>query len=177
MNELEIENKAKKIRCLICDVDGVLTNGQISIDTNGIEYKSFNIQDGLGIKLLQNANIEVAIITGSTNSIIDHRMNQLKIDNFFKGQINKQNAYNQLKSRLNLNDDEFAYIGDDLPDISIMKQVGLSIAVGNAVPDVKFIADLNTELTGGLGAVREACDFILRAQDMTNIALERFLNK
>jgi 3-deoxy-D-manno-octulosonate 8-phosphate phosphatase (KDO 8-P phosphatase) len=175
MNELI--NKAKNVRCLICDVDGVLTNGHIFLDNTGNELKSFNIQDGLGIKLLQNAGIEVAIITGSQNKIIDHRMQQLKIQHYFKGQINKQAAYEQLKSNLNLEDQDFAYIGDDLPDLPIMQQVGFSISVANAVNKVKMNADWSTELPGGNGGVREACDFILNSQNMQDIALERFLNK
>lgn len=174
MNELI--NKAKKIRCLICDVDGVLTNGHIFLDNNGNEMKAFHIQDGLGLKLLQSAGIEVAIITGSKNKLIDERMEQLKIKHYFKGQINKQHAYEELKSCLKLQDEEFAYIGDDLPDLPIMKQVGFSIAVANAVEKVKHESNWNTELTGGHGAVREACDFILNSQNMHDIAIERFLN-
>ncbi|MDF1758854.1 MAG: HAD-IIIA family hydrolase [Legionellaceae bacterium] len=173
----ELEAKAKKVRCLICDVDGVLTNAHITIDTNGVESKSFNIQDGLGLKLLLRANIEVAIITGSTHTIIDHRMKQLNITNYFKGKTNKQDSYDQLKARLNLQDDQFAYIGDDLPDIAIMKQVGFSIAIANAVKEVKQVADWNTELKGGNGGVREVCDFILNSQNMAEIALERHLNQ
>jgi len=174
MNKL-IE-KAKKIKCVICDVDGVLTDGLIFIDNTGNELKAFNIQDGLGLKLLMSANIEVAVITGSANAVIDHRMKLLGINHYFKGQINKQQAYQELKSRLALQDDEIAYIGDDLPDLPIMKQVGFSIAVSNAVGVVKKNADWNTELHGGRGGVREACDFILNAQDMMDKALARFLN-
>lgn len=173
MNELI--NKAKKIRCLICDVDGVLTDGRIYIDNFGNELKSFNIQDGLGLKLLMSAGIEVAVITGSTNAVIENRMSQLDIKHYFKGQINKQSAYHTLKTRLNLADDQFAYIGDDLPDLPIMKQVGLSVAVSNAVSLVKKSSDWNTELPGGQGGVRELCDFILNAQDMLDKALAKFL--
>ncbi|MDP3704549.1 MAG: HAD-IIIA family hydrolase [Legionellaceae bacterium] len=175
MNKL-IE-KAQKIRCVICDIDGVLTDGLIFIDNNGNELKAFNIQDGLGLKLLMSAGIEVAVITGSVNAVIEHRMKQLDIRHYFKGQINKSQAYQELKSRLKLRDDEFAYIGDDLPDLVIMKQVGFSIAVSNAVDAVKQSADWNTELHGGRGGVREACDFILNAQGIMNEALERFLAK
>lgn len=170
-------DKAKKIRCVICDIDGVLTDGLIFIDNHGNELKAFNIQDGLGLKLLMSAGIEVAVISGSVNAVIDYRMAQLDIRHYFKGQINKNQAYQELKSRLNLHDDEFAYIGDDLPDLPIMKQVGFSIAVANAVNSVKQRADWNTELHGGRGGVREACDFILNAQGMMDEALERFLTK
>lgn len=169
-------NKAKKIRCLICDLDGVLTDCRVFIDNAGNEYKGFNIQDGFGIKLLQSAGIEVAVITGSKQGLIDHRFTQLKINHVYTGVINKQKSYDNLKQTLNLADEEFAYIGDDLPDLTIMKQVGFSIATANAVKQVKEYADWSTELSGGHGAVREACDFILESQELLNIALEKFLS-
>lgn len=173
MNELLA--KAKKIQCVICDIDGVLTDGLIYIDNAANEQKAFNIQDGLGLKLLMAAGIEVAIITGSQNAVIDHRMKQLDIRHYFKGQINKQAAFDQLKLTLNLENDAFAYVGDDLPDLPIMKQVGLGIAVSNAVRQVKDIAAWNTELHGGRGAVREVCDLILNAQNKLDEALKTFL--
>jgi len=167
--------KAKKIQCVICDIDGVLTDGLIYIDNNNNELKAFNIQDGLGLKLLMAAGIEVAVITGSQNAVIEHRMKQLDIRHYFKGQINKQAAFLELKKRLNLTDEAFAYVGDDLPDLPIMKQVGLSVAVSNAVRQVKDIATWSTELHGGRGAVREVCDLILTAQNKLDSALEKFL--
>lgn len=173
MNQLL--EKAKRIQCVICDIDGVLTDGLIYIDNHANEQKAFNIQDGLGLKLLMAAGIEVAVITGSQNAVIEHRMKQLDIRHYFKGQINKQAAYQELKTRLNLNDADFAYVGDDLPDLPIMKQVGLSVAVSNAVRQVKEIASWQTELHGGRGAVREVCDLILNAQNKLETALETFL--
>ena len=168
--------KATKIQCVICDIDGVLTDGLIYIDNNANEQKAFNIQDGLGLKLLMAAGIEVAVITGSQNAVIDHRMKQLDIRHYFKGQINKQSAFEQLKARLNLPSEAFAYVGDDLPDLPIMKQVGLSAAPSNAVRQVKEIATWCTELHGGRGAVREVCDLILTAQNKMDAALDAFLN-
>lgn len=167
--------KAKQIKCVICDIDGVMTDGLIYIDNNNNELKTFNIQDGLGLKLLMAAGIEVAVITGSQNAVIEHRMKQLDIRHYFKGQINKQSAYDTLKARLSLPDAAFAYIGDDLPDLPIMKQVGLSVAVSNAVRQVKEMASWNTELHGGRGAVREVCDLILNAQNKLDDALQKFL--
>jgi len=168
-------DRAKKIQCLICDIDGVLTDGLIYSDNHANEQKAFNVQDGLGLKLLQAAGIHVAIITGSQNAVVDHRMKQLGIALYFKGQINKQSAYATLKSQLNLNDDAFAYVGDDLPDVPIMTQVGLSFAVSNAVLQVKQIALWHTEHHGGRGAVREVCNFILHAQNKMDEALNRYL--
>ena len=170
-----ILEKAKQVRCVICDVDGVLTDGLIYIDNHANELKAFHIQDGLGLKLLMAAQIEVAVITGSSNAVIEHRMKQLGIQHYFKGIIQKQKAYQTLKDHLNLTDEQFAYIGDDLPDLAVMQDVGLKIAVANAVKAVKNIADWQTELPGGRGGVREACDLILHAQGKTDIALNTFL--
>ena len=171
----ELLDKAKKIQCVICDVDGVLTDGLLYIDNYGNEQKAFHVQDGMGLKLLMAAGIEVAVITTSSNAVIDHRMKQLGINHYFKGQVDKQNAYQQLKSRLQLNDDAFAYIGDDLPDLAIIRQVGFSVAVANAVAQAKEFALWHTQLHGGRGAVREVCDFILNAQKKLDEALNRYL--
>lgn len=173
MNEL-IE-KAKKIKCLISDVDGVLTDGRLYLDNHGNELKAFHVQDGMGLKLLMAVGIEVAVITTSRNAVVDHRMQQLSIVHYFKGQVDKQAAYQTLKERLNLPDEAFAYVGDDLPDLPIIRQVGFGIAVANALPQVKEFARWHTQLPGGYGAVREACDFILSAQQKQDDALKGYL--
>ena len=169
-------DKVVKIKCVICDVDGVLTNGQNYIDNHGNELKSFNVQDGVGLKLLIAAGIHVAVITGSCNKVIDHRMEQLGIKLYFKGQINKQQAYQSLKNDLALTDDMFAYIGDDVVDLPIMRQVGFSIAVANAVSPIKSQADWVTTLPGGHGGVREACDYILEVQNKTDLASNEYIH-
>ena len=171
----DLIQKAKKIKCLICDVDGVLTDGTLYFDAAGNELKAFQVLDGVGLKLLMYAGIEVAVITGSSTAIIDHRMQQLKIQHYFKGQVNKQHAYQTLKTRLNLDDEAFAYVGDDLPDLPIIRQVGLGIAVANAVDQVKASATWQTTKSGGHGGVREVCDFILHAQNKFELALDRYL--
>lgn len=175
MNELLIE-KAKKIRCLICDVDGVLSDGLLHIDNHGNELKSFHVQDGMGLKLLMAAGIEVAVITTAVNAVVDHRMQQLGVLHYHKGQVDKRNAYLDIKNSLDLEDQQFAYIGDDLPDLPLIQRVGLGVAVANAVPQVKQIADWQTTQTGGRGAVRELCDFILSAQNKADAALLGYLN-
>lgn len=175
MNELA--ERAKKIKCLICDVDGVLTDGLLYIDNHGNELKSFHVQDGVGLKLLMAAGIEIAVITTSSNAVVDHRMKQLGITHYYKGQVDKRNAYQQLKQTLSLQDDQFAYIGDDLPDLPLIKQVGLGVAVANAVPLVKEFADWRTEKKGGRGGVRELCDLILKAQNKGDMALEGYLKQ
>lgn len=170
----EIMEKAKQIRCLICDVDGVLTDGRLYYDNFGNEQKAFNVQDGMGLKLLMAAGIEVAVITTSKTSLIDHRMDLLNIKHYFKGQVEKVTAYETLKTRLQLPDHAFAYIGDDLPDLAIIQQVGLGIAVSNAVLQIKEFAVWQTQLSGGNGAVREVCDFILNAQGKSDAALKGY---
>lgn len=166
--------KAKKIKCLICDVDGVLTDGTVRIDHDGRESKTFYIPDGMGLKLLMLVDVQVAVITGSINGAIDHRMKHLGINHYFSGQLDKQNAFQQLKNELNLNNEEFAYIGDDLPDLPIIKQVGLGVAVSNAMYQVKEFAAWETPQTGGQGAVRAVCELILEAQGKQSLALSRY---
>jgi len=168
-------DKAKQIKCLICDMDGVLTDGLLYIDNHFNELKTFHIHDGVGLKLLMSAGIEVAVITGSRNPVVDHRMQQLGIVHYYKDQLNKQETYQQLKQKLNLQDEHIAYIGDDIPDAPIMQQVGLSVAVANAVQQIKEIAAWTTEKTGGRGAVRELCDLILNAQNKMDVAIAGYL--
>jgi len=175
MNELL--EKAKKIKCLICDVDGVLSDGLLYIDNHGNELKTFHVQDGMGLKLLMAAGIEVAVITTARNEVVDHRMQQLGIKLYYKGQVDKRDAYQQLKKSLNLQDEQCAYIGDDLPDLPIIQQVGLGVAVANAVRQVKEFAAWQTEQIGGRGAVREVCDLILNAQNKADLALAGYLSQ
>lgn len=171
----DLVEKAKHIRCLICDIDGVLTNGLLYLDNHGNELKAFHIQDGMGLKLLMSAGIEVAVITTSVNPVIKHRMRQLGITHYFTGQVDKRQAFDTLKTKLNLHNHEIAYIGDDLPDLPIIQQVGLGVAVANAVPLVKEFAYWTTTQSGGNGGVRELCDLILEAQQKATIALEKYL--
>ena len=173
MNELV--EKAKNIKCVICDVDGVLTDGLLYLDNFGNELKSFHVHDGVGLKLLMAAGIEVAVITTSQNAVIDHRMRQLGIIHYLKVPVEKQMAYEKLKATLGLQDEDFAYIGDDFPDLPIIKRVGFGVAVANAIEQVKKIALWQTQSTGGRGAVRELCNFILDAQDKLDVALKRYL--
>jgi 3-deoxy-D-manno-octulosonate 8-phosphate phosphatase (KDO 8-P phosphatase) len=172
MNQL-IE-RAKNIKCLICDLDGVLTDGLLYIDNHFNELKTFHVHDGVGIKLLLKAGIEVAIISGSRNAVVDHRMQQLGIVHYYKDQLDKQQTYQELKNKLNFLDEHFAYIGDDIPDAPIMQQVGLSVAVANAVHQIKEIAMWQTSLSGGKGAVREVCELILKAQNKMDLAIKRY---
>lgn len=161
---LNIIENAAKIRCLILDVDGVLTDGRLYFNEQGEVVKVFHAQDGLGIKLLQQAGITVAIISGRNSPIVQKRAEELAIAHIYQGQENKLPALEQLMMKLGLTDEQFAYVGDDLPDLPLIQRVGLGIAVANAVAAVKKHALWQTQRSGGDGAVREVCDFLLEAQ-------------
>lgn len=170
----DLSDKLRAIRLLICDVDGVLTDGLLYYQHDQIAYKAFHVHDGLGLKLLQMCDVEVGIITTCTSSTIHHRMQQLNIRHVYQGQVNKLNAYNQLLQTTGLSDHQVAYIGDDLPDLALIERVGFGVAVANATPRVKQAADWITHKPGGQGAVREVCDLILEVQDPTHQALQRY---
>lgn len=123
----EAWEKAKKIKLLICDIDGVFSDGRIYLGNNGEELKAFNTKDGFGIKALIDCGIEVAVITGRHSQIVQQRMTSLNVTYIYQGQENKLVAYDELKTKLNLSDDEIAYIGDDGPDLPVMERVGLPL--------------------------------------------------
>lgn len=168
--------KAQAVKLLICDIDGVLTDGRLHITQDGIHYLSFHVHDGLGLKLLMHSGIEVAIITTSPSPIIDCRMQQLGIKHYFKHQYDKLIAYEQLQQSLSLEDKQIAYIGDDLIDLPVLERAGLSIAVANAVSEVQQQVSWVTTKAGGQGAVREVCELIMRAQGTRQDALTTFTN-
>ena len=157
--------RAKKIKLIIFDVDGVLTDGGLYFSDEGIELKRFNSLDGLGIKLLNEYGVEPAIISARNTPNVAHRMNNLNIKHFYQGQSDKLIAYNELLEKLSLNSEQVAYVGDDIIDLPVMRQVGLPIAVSNSHDLVKENACIITDKKGGHGAVREVCDFILKAQN------------
>ena len=159
-----IVSAAKKIKLLICDVDGVFSDGSVYLGNNKEELKTFNTKDGFGIKALINSGTEVAIITGRTSNIVKERMASLTVKHIYQGMEDKITGFNQLLSDLSLAPEEVAYIGDDFPDIPVMKRVGLSVATADAHPYVKQISHLTTTINGGRGAVRELTDLIIMAQ-------------
>jgi 3-deoxy-D-manno-octulosonate 8-phosphate phosphatase (KDO 8-P phosphatase) len=159
-----IEKLARKIKLLILDVDGVLTDNCLLIDDNGMEYKKFNVSDGLGIRLLQESGVKVALISGRPSPATHYRALQLKIEHVYLGKSHKLEAYDDLKRKLDVEDEEIAYLGDDLLDIPVLKKVGLPVCVQNSYPMVKCCAKLVTKTKGGEGAVREVVDLILKAK-------------
>ena len=172
-----LQERASKIKIVICDVDGVLTNGTINIGSSAEIFKSFNVKDGLGIKMLMFNGIDVAILTARLSEIVNFRMKELGVQTVFQGQRNKLAGFQILLSKFNLNCDEVAYIGDDLPDLAVMKVVGLAACPSDASPHIKKISHFISSFEGGCGAVREIVEFILQAQDKLGLTLERmFLN-
>ena len=166
-----ILERAKAIRLALFDVDGVLTDGKIYIDPKGAELKVFNILDGHGIRLLQHYGVNVGVITGRRSKALEYRMQDLEVKYVYQGCIDKFDAYQQLLSELNLNEQQTSFVGDDIVDLQIMSRCGLAIAVANAHSFVKQHAHWQTSAMGGNGAVREVCDLILEAQGLLDKAL------
>jgi len=160
----DLIERAKKIKLLILDVDGVLTDGSLLIGPSGEFCKKFHAQDGLGITLSKKFGLKTAIITGRTSTMVEFRANELKIDAFYQGQRNKLNALAALQKQFNVNLSEIAYVGDDLIDLPVLTKVGLACAVANAVPEVKARSHYITNASGGHGAVRQVIEMILKAQ-------------
>ena len=171
-----VSNRLERIKLLILDIDGVLTDGGIVYNDNAVETKVFNVKDGLGIRLVMDAGIDLCIITGRRSGALHHRCKNLGIDLVFDGIDNKAAAFDLVLERTGVTDEEMAFIGDDLPDIPLMKRVGLAIAVKDAHPIVLEHADMVTSAKGGRGAVREVCEAILTAQGLWENILERYLS-
>ena len=155
---------ASKIKLVILDVDGVMTDGTLYYGNNGEELKGFNIQDGLGIKLLQQHGIQVGIITGRVSELLQRRANELSINLLIQGRDDKLIALDELLESRQESLEEIAFMGDDLPDLSAISEVGLGIAVANACSTVAEVAKWQTLKVGGNGAVRELAEMLLTAQ-------------
>lgn len=172
-----MEERIKKIRLLLLDVDGVLTDGRIIYDNRGVESKAFDVKDGHGIKLLQRAGTRVGIITGRQSEVVRLRAEELGIDILYQGAKDKLVPYRDILEGLGLNDDEVAYVGDDLVDLPILRRVGLAVTVADAVEEVKPHVHHVTERAGGRGAVREVCDLILKGSGAWASVTDRYFKK
>jgi len=166
-------NKLKNIKLLLLDVDGVLTDGGIIYNDNGAETKVFNVKDGLGMRLLMEAGIHLGIITGRRSNALYCRCNDLGINLIYDGVRNKIDVLDEVLDQTGVSAEEVAFIGDDLPDLKLMKTIGLSIAVGDAHKVILDNADMVTSANGGHGAVREVCETILKAKGLWENILER----
>ncbi|AIJ08704.1 MULTISPECIES: 3-deoxy-manno-octulosonate-8-phosphatase KdsC [Edwardsiella] len=160
----DVMARAAQTRLLICDVDGVLSDGLIYMGNQGEELKAFNVRDGYGIRCLVTQGIDVAIITGRSSQLVADRAATLGIRHLYQGQSDKLIAFERILSDLQLAPHQAAYIGDDLIDWPVMARVGLSVAVADAHPLLLPNAHYTTRIAGGRGAVRELCDIILQAQ-------------
>lgn len=172
----DVLKRAKAVRLAIFDVDGVLTDGRLLFDLAGNEYKTFHAQDGQGLKLLRAHGIEVGVISGRSSPIVAKRLKNLGIQYVQQGQENKIAAYQGLLDTLKLTPEQTAHVGDDLPDIALMKRAGLAIAVADANPAVLPFTQWQTSRQGGHGAAREVCDMLLYAQGKLDAALQPFTN-
>jgi 3-deoxy-D-manno-octulosonate 8-phosphate phosphatase (KDO 8-P phosphatase) len=161
----KLVQKIRKIRLLILDVDGVMTDGRIIMDDAGREIKNFDVRDGHGIKMLMRYGIDVILITGRRSYVVEHRARDLGIHEIHQGIFNKVEIFNEILGKRILEREQVAFIGDDVVDIPLLKRVGFSVAVADASEDVKRSVDYITMKKGGKGAVRELCETILRCQD------------
>jgi 3-deoxy-D-manno-octulosonate 8-phosphate phosphatase (KDO 8-P phosphatase) len=172
-----IEEKAGRLKLLLLDVDGVMTNGSIFIGEQGEETKSFHVRDGLGLKLLIANGIDVIIVTGRRSSAVERRIKELGIQGLYQGISDKQSLCRKLIREKGLKKDEVCAMGDDLPDLPMFKEAGVCITVGDAVREVREACDFITKSKGGSGAVREACEWILKSQGKWPDVLAMFSGK
>ena len=171
----KILEKAAKIKLLIFDVDGVLTDGGLFIGDDGQEYKSFNSKDGLGMKMLQQAGVKIAIITARTSNVVTQRMQSLGIKHVYQGQSEKLPAFEKILTELDLTNEQVAYVGDDVVDLPVMLKVGLSITVADGHHLVKEHAHWQTPSNGGRGAARDVCELIMQAQETLESQFQKYL--
>jgi 3-deoxy-D-manno-octulosonate 8-phosphate phosphatase (KDO 8-P phosphatase) len=179
------EDRAKKIKVLIFDVDGVLTDGQIFVIPepgsseagHGIEVKGFTAHDGLGISLARLGGLRIGIITKRQSQTVAIRARDLKLEFVYQGQSHKMNAINEILAKANITIDQLAYVGDDVIDLPVMRVCGLAIATANARQQVKAVAHYTTPNPGGSGAGRDAVDFILTSQGILDKVIEDYLDE
>ena len=169
-----MKERLQPIRLLLLDVDGVLTDGRIVYDNHGVETKAFDVKYGHGIKLLQRVGIQVGIITGRESQVVEVRARELGIDILFQGVKDKLVPYREVLTRLNLGDDEVAYVGDDVVDLPILRRAGFDATVADGVADVRPHVHYVATRPGGRGAVREICDLLLKGSGRWDEATARY---
>ncbi|MFB3075171.1 MAG: KdsC family phosphatase [Candidatus Methylomirabilales bacterium] len=172
----EVRQRAKRIRLLLLDVDGVLTDGRIIYGSAGLEVLAFHVRDGLAIKIAQASGITVGLVSGRKSEALLRRAEELNLEEVHTGVEDKIAVYRQLLMRYRFDDAEVAYIGDDLPDLPLFRRAGLAITVADAPSEVQSAAHLVTSLPGGRGAVRETVEWLLKSQGAWNRACADFLS-
>ncbi|MFH1411326.1 MAG: HAD hydrolase family protein [Candidatus Omnitrophota bacterium] len=170
----DVIERAKKIKALVMDVDGILTDGRIIYGTYGDEIKNFDVNDGLGIMLAKRAGLKCIILTAKASRTVRKRAKELRIDKVYENFHYKIHALTKIMNKFKLKSDEICFMGDDVIDIPVLKRVGLAVTVPNAMDEVKTYAHYMTKKSGGRGAVREVCDFIIKAQGLWNGVTKRY---
>ncbi|MBP2654198.1 MAG: kdsC [Firmicutes bacterium] len=173
---MEYELRAKKVKMIVFDVDGVLTGGELFLGAEGEVLKTFHTQDGLGITAAHRAGLKTAIITGRSSEMVRSRAAELAIADVFQGSLDKVSSLRQLLEKYGLEIDEIGYVGDDLNDLAVIGVVGLACAVANAVPEVKAAVHFVASCHGGHGAVREVIEMVLKAQGKWDMVVESYRN-
>ncbi|EHQ51374.1 MULTISPECIES: KdsC family phosphatase [Ectothiorhodospira] len=174
MNETLTE-RARRVRFVIFDVDGVLTDGSLFLDDDGRQYKAFNSKDGQGMRMLADSGVQVGILTGRRSGVVEHRMRDLGIRLVVQGRRDKLEALGGLLADAGVGADETAYVGDDVVDLPVMRRVALAVAVADAHALVREHAHYVTRQPGGRGAAREVCEFIMEAQGTLQAAMAAYL--
>lgn len=164
MNQETVESRARQVRMIVFDVDGVLTDGSLFFGDDGQEYKAFNSRDGHGIKMLRASGVETGIITGRTSQVVLFRARNLGITHLYQGADDKLEAFGKLLASVNLTPEQIAYMGDDVVDLPVLRRCGLAISVPDAPDEVKARCHYLTRAGAGRGAAREACELIMRAK-------------
>jgi 3-deoxy-D-manno-octulosonate 8-phosphate phosphatase (KDO 8-P phosphatase) len=173
-----IEEKAIKIRLFLLDVDGVMTDGRITLNREGVEEtKSFDVKDGLGLQMLISGGVEVVVITGRRSRVVETRAKDLGVNEVYQDVVDKGAVCRQLINEKGFKRHEVCCMGDDLPDLAMFAEVGLCIAVADAVKEVREASDFVTRSTGGTGAVRETCELLLKCQGKWDNAVSAFNGK
>ena len=167
MNPAATHNRLAELRLIAFDIDGVFTDGRFYLSDDGVETKAFNTQDGYGIRRLLTAGVAVAVISGRPSAAVTRRMAELGVEHVLLGVKDKVAAFDKIVVDLGVTADECAYVGDDIPDLDLLRHVGYSVAVANAVKEVRDSCDYTTSANGGFGAVREICDLVLTARSTT----------
>jgi 3-deoxy-D-manno-octulosonate 8-phosphate phosphatase (KDO 8-P phosphatase) len=171
----DILDKASRIRLLIFDVDGVLTDGSLFLGDDGQEYKAFNSRDGHGIKMLQKHGVIVGIITGRTSRVVEYRMENLGVTHVYQGKLHKLPAFDEIIAEVGVKPEEVAYVGDDVVDLPVMRRVGLAIAVQDAHPLVLKHSHWQTPSAGGRGAARDVCEMLMEAKGVLQEEMDSYL--
>ncbi len=173
---MSLEDQLKKIKVLVLDMDGVLTDGSIIINSEGVETKIFSVQDGAGLKMLQRAGIEPVIISGRNSLVTKIRAKELNIKRVYMGMTSKKEAFEEIRREFRVESEEICVMGDDLVDLPLMLDSGVAVAVPDAPEYVKAKANYVTKKRGGKGAVREVTDMLIKVQGKWDNLTERYFN-